>query len=197
MPTDDLDFPWTDAEGRMVVPEPGREIPGAAWPGGSPCFQWQDRETPDHIVHHNVFDHGTIADLLCMATEDQVLVPYDHPATIHAMRLMVDTNLDCWNVDVRGMYQQPQVLTYDSANKQPSHDLHTDYGPTDRSKLAITVMLANSTDVGIEFCHGGDVSLDIGDAVIFPGWVAHRVPPISGKGYRTTFVAWLGGPPWS
>lgn len=100
-----------------------------------------------------------------------------------------------FGMDVWGMYESPQVFRYQD-NHQPQ-DWHSDYNVADRSKVTCVTLLTDpdegcSGKLELQMFPGLDLDLKPGDAVTFPGWVAHRVaPPATG---RMSLVGWLAGP---
>lgn len=111
---------------------------------------------------------------------------------------MCDINEMEWEYDLWGMYEYPVLSSYVPKRFSYAHDLHTDYYCLDRSKLGITIMLQPADaggDLWFVATPPEQVSLDKGDAIVFPGWLAHKVLPVT-KGERISLVTWLAGPPW-
>ncbi len=79
---------------------------------------------------------------------------------------------------------------------------HCDTGPgiTARRKLSISIALsdqASYTGGELEFNPGGSMQSEfsLGSAIVFPGFMAHRVKPIT-SGVRRSLVGFIHGPPF-
>lgn len=94
-------------------------------------------------------------------------------------------------------------LQYTEYEEGGKFDWHMDFGSGRMScrKVSVTILLNSPQDfAGGQFevlCYGGKntLTVDTGDAVIFPSYVVHRVAPIS-RGLRLSLVAWVYGPPY-
>lgn len=111
--------------------------------------------------------------------------------------LMLEINYSFWNIDVWGMYEEPSVLRYNPSLNLTSQVWHTDYFEKDRSKVSMSVLLNKPTKGGrFQILHNDMfVDLEVGDALIFPGWLAHKIHAVK-SGERKAVVSWLAGPPW-
>lgn len=112
---------------------------------------------------------------------------------------MIAVNDDKWNLRITGMYQPPTLITYRTGVPVHGNGWHTDYAQDDRSKIGISVLLQNARKGGA-FQHRydwppGTTHLEVGQALVIPGYVPHRIAPIT-RGVRVALVAWLGGPEW-
>jgi PKHD-type hydroxylase len=79
---------------------------------------------------------------------------------------------------------------------------HCDTGPgiTARRKLSVSIALsdqASYTGGELEFNPGGSMQseVNLGSAIVFPGFMAHRVKPIT-SGVRRALVGFIHGPPF-
>ncbi len=91
-----------------------------------------------------------------------------------------------------------QVATYGDGDE---YGWHVDLGPgaASRRKLSVSVLLTDDFDGGafeLGVVDGVPVELGLGDAVLFPSYLRHRVAPVT-RGERTSLVAWVTGPPFS
>ena len=107
-------------------------------------------------------------------------------------RMLMRTNARNWRYNLVGMLEPITMRQYVAGGR---HNLHTDYIGGDLSKLSCSVLLSSPRDFtggGLEFLHYDIGSVKRGDAVVFPGWMAHKVNPIT-KGKRTSLLAWCVG----
>lgn len=95
---------------------------------------------------------------------------------------------------ITGIYETALALSY---GVRDSNNYHSDYHETDRSKVAVSIILNDRKQY-----RGGDLDLlqknveplvKAGDALFFAGFLAHRVTPVT-SGTRKVLVAWAGGP---
>ncbi len=94
-----------------------------------------------------------------------------------------------------------EILQVASYAPGDTYGWHIDLGPgaASRRKLSISVLLSDPSEFdggqlefGVEGC---TAELGIGDAVIFPSYLRHRVAPVS-RGLRRSVVGWFVGPPF-
>jgi PKHD-type hydroxylase len=99
--------------------------------------------------------------------------------------------------DLQGLNEEPQLARYSAGGTLDWHlDLGT--GSTSVRKLALVALVDRSSD-----CTGGELEfatvmnrvarLRVGDAVVFPPFIAHRVTRLA-AGSRLSLVAWACGP---
>lgn len=93
-----------------------------------------------------------------------------------------------------------QVATYGVGDE---YGWHIDLGPgrASRRKLSVTVLLTDPAEFAggafeLGVVDGVPVELGLGDAVVFPSYLRHRVAPVT-HGERTSLVAWITGVPFS
>ena len=103
-------------------------------------------------------------------------------------------------MSVTGFCDNIQYTTYDQSGK---YDWHMDFsaGRLSLRKVSISVLLNSPT----EFTGGkfetltvkapASADLHVGDAIMFPSYVTHRVTPVT-SGQRRSLVAWICGPPF-
>ena len=116
----------------------------------------------------------------------------------HKLALLFSEVNQHYDFELLGMLHAPQYATY-----RPGHhfDWHIDIGAGAASlrKLSLSVQLTD----GAEYC-GGDLQFpfpglsvegqrEVGTAIIFPSYMAHRVSPVT-SGVRRSLVAWACGP---
>lgn len=91
-----------------------------------------------------------------------------------------------------------QLATYGPGD---GYGWHVDLGPgpASRRKLSVSVLLCDpgafsggDLEFGVEGC---SAELGLGDAVVFPSYLRHRVAPVAG-GRRRSLVGWFTGPPF-
>ena len=108
-------------------------------------------------------------------------------------------NKELWGFDISGMDEQIQYAEYPENGGH--YDWHMDTGPDkfSRRKISITVQLSDPSEY-----EGGDLQIKInagqsdtpkglGNVVIFPSYLLHRVTPVT-KGLRRSLVLWITGP---
>lgn len=155
-------------------------------------------------------EQGTIRGNRSVETDirnsDIAWVPFPHQDQSYAyvyediQDFAVYCNDKFYNFDIQGIGEQIQ---YGSYSEKQHYDWHMDVGDDSMSirKFSISVALTDRQDY-----EGGDmlfktgtsntkIELDIGDAVIFPSWMLHKVEPIT-KGIRNSLVVWVTGPPY-
>lgn len=77
---------------------------------------------------------------------------------------------------------------------------HSDYGVRDRSKLSFSLLLysdsantqADGQDMHFETTQHGVIPMRVGELLVFPSYVTHRVAPVN-NGERIALVGWLAG----
>ena len=102
-----------------------------------------------------------------------------------------------YNFDISGFHEGLQVAQYTAGGH---FDWHLDIGTevTADRKLSVSVQLSGSDDYS-----GGDLEFfavenqriprGLGDIIIFPTYLAHRITPVI-DGVRWSLVAWVHGP---
>lgn len=105
---------------------------------------------------------------------------------------------DAFEFDVSGELEEFKLMEYRRGNRVAWH-VDCGGGPTRTRKLTMTVLLSDPAAFS-----GGALTLagnaqelhrDIGDAVIFPSFLAHKVSTVT-KGRRNTLIAWAHGTPF-
>lgn len=149
--------------------------------------------TKDNIINHQIRSSKNS----WLATDSWVAGMMSH--FIHC------ANDDCFNFNLTQWTDRIQYTIY--KGKGSHYDWHYDtlnstHDPNLVRKLSITMMLSDKEDY-----EGGQFQLMIspknmctfdmklGDVVIFPSDLMHRVRPLK-SGERTTLVGWFGGPPF-
>lgn len=110
------------------------------------------------------------------------------------------TNASKYQFDITGFQTHLQLANYGPGG---FFGWHMDFGPNKNSlrKLSITVQLSNPDEYeggDFQFLNGNNVvsmSKEIGTAIIFPSFIAHRVEPVI-SGSRKSIVGWIAGPPY-
>ena len=112
-------------------------------------------------------------------------------------------NKEYYNFDLTGWSDSIQFTVYNPPDNH--YTWHTDIvqtGPNMIRKLSIVMGLSSKKDYG-----GGEFQiifptekvqtfkLDVGDVIIFPSIIPHRVRPVK-WGRRISLVGWYGGPPF-
>mgnify|MGYP003655217057 CR=1 FL=1 len=129
-------------------------------------------------------------------------IPYDKASAWIYDRMWesaVNTNKQ-WNFDIRGFGEAIQYTNYDATEgEEQYYTMHRDNGiPNNHRKLSFTVQLTSSDEY-----EGGDFELeeagilpykDIGDCIMFPSFLKHRILPVT-SGCRKSLVVWISGPP--
>jgi len=103
-----------------------------------------------------------------------------------------------YEFELLGLLDAPQYTVY---GREQHFDWHIDIGPDAASlrKLSLSVQLSDGADYGggeLEFPLAGvtvEGQREIGPAIIFPSFLAHRVSPVT-SGIRRSLVAWACGP---
>jgi PKHD-type hydroxylase len=110
-------------------------------------------------------------------------------------------NLSYFNYDLTTWAARIQYTKYNGNNSKYNWHVDTDTSmvPNEERKLSISLMLSEKTEYeggNFKIIIGDrkqDIDLNIGDALIFPSFLRHRVSPIR-NGCRETLVGWYGGP---
>ena len=109
--------------------------------------------------------------------------------------VQTNSDVDGWNLDVRGFGEQLQYTVYDK--KGSFYGPHQDIGPNyQHRKISLSLQLSDSKKYT-----GGDIVVngqyiphkDKGDLIMFPSILYHEVTPIK-SGIRKSLVIWLTGP---
>lgn len=116
-----------------------------------------------------------------------------------ANQINFNFDLEMWCGDI-------QYTIYEGSGTY--YDWHSDFSPDFNNdfvrKLSISLMLSSSDDyeggeLELDMGKGDNVNakfkLDVGDLVIFPSNMWHKVNPIT-SGKRVCLVGWFGGPPF-
>jgi PKHD-type hydroxylase len=120
----------------------------------------------------------------------------------HLQQGVAKLNRIHFRFDLDGPPQPPQLSEYRGGD-EGHYDWHVDRGasgPTGMRKLTVAILLSDPSAF-----LGGDLHLNPagrtiqvprlrGAAVLFPGYVVHRVTPVF-TGVRRSLVAWFAGPP--
>jgi len=110
-------------------------------------------------------------------------------------------NSDIFMFDINAFEESPQVARYDAA-REGHFDWHSDIGSgplAARRKLTMVVQLSDpSTYSGgeLQLMPGAGIlsaSVEQGTAIVFPGFVLHRVTPVT-TGTRYSLTVWAHGP---
>lgn len=117
----------------------------------------------------------------------------------HVWNVGLGFNARYFGFDLTGFDSTMQVARYD-ASREGGYDWHTDFTlVTQARKLSLSIQLsaADAYEGGqLEFDISGKqvtAGRDFGLAIAFPGYIRHRVAPVT-KGVRYSLVAWLSGP---
>lgn len=132
-------------------------------------------------------------------------IPTDHWVPGMMAHFINCANLNLFNYDLICWTEKIQYTVYDGKGSHYSwhKDFSTDsYVSEMIRKLSISICLSKKTEY-----EGGEFqlmmtpkqmktfSMDIGDVIIFPSDVLHRVRPLK-SGKRISLVGWYGGPPF-
>lgn len=129
----------------------------------------------------------------------------DIPGTGWVMDRVIDlvraANSLVFDFDLREFAESAQVARYD-ATREGHFDWHTDIGDgpvAGKRKLTIVIQLSAPGDYeggALEIMRGSAVvqaDRDQGAATLFPGFLLHRVTPVTG-GTRQSLTVWAHGP---
>ena len=115
---------------------------------------------------------------------------------IHLYQMIYDAikeaNEKHFRFDIAGIFDNLQLLHY---KKGDHYDWHTDVGDGIYSnrKISATILLSDNCDGGdLILKQGADrpIHMEVGDMVLFPSYVLHKVKPIT-KGERWSLVTWV------
>lgn len=113
--------------------------------------------------------------------------------------LATKANNEKWQYDITGV-DDPIQLTEYYATEEGHYDWHIDVGdgPTSGRKISVCVQLNDDYEGGeFEILRSKtpvQMPKKAGFVSIFPGWMLHRVRPVT-KGTRRSLVMWVCGPP--
>ena len=115
-----------------------------------------------------------------------------------------------YNFDITGLAEPPNVMRYEAPDinkhgKPGRYDWHMDLGPgpvPSMRKISYSLLLNPGEYEGGELCFhigrytdpfpGQDSAEGLGNMLIFPSYVVHRVLPVT-KGTRYSLVGWVHG----
>jgi PKHD-type hydroxylase len=132
-------------------------------------------------------------------------IPTDHWVSGMMSHFINCANLNLFNYDLITWNEKIQYTVYEGKGSHYTwhNDFTTDtYVPEMIRKLSISMCLSSKDEY-----EGGEFqimisprkmetfSMDIGDVIIFPSDVMHRVRPLK-AGKRVSLVGWYGGPPF-
>jgi PKHD-type hydroxylase len=113
------------------------------------------------------------------------------------IRAVVRSANGLYHLDASGFGEPLHYIEYDAGGR---FDWHTDLGggPMSTRKLSVSIQLSEEDDyVGgdLELCPHGVITefRGLGNAIVFPSYIAHRVHPVA-SGARQALVAWIHGP---
>ena len=126
------------------------------------------------------------------------------------MSVIVECNNKAWQYDIEGFSPKDATHIIAYCGKHRHHfSWHVDHAdfPSENSarqymvnrKLSFTIPLINSTEYeGGDFQTDGNSNtidrLNVGDLLVFPSHVPHRVTPVT-SGERKVLVGFIHGPP--
>lgn len=170
------------------------------------------RRLPSFVVHRHALSKPECRDLLSNPTcrspfyksRSQQLarkVEYAYITPSHAPWLFdrvgrLAARRNVWGLALTAIADPMRLQRY---RRHDYSDVHSDYDypTTDHSKLTVVIPLVSPSE-----WHGGELEigndfqtprLRLGDAVIFPSFVPHRVTRVTG-GTRLILSAWISGP---
>ena len=109
-------------------------------------------------------------------------------------------NNDLYKFLLCGTFERIQYTEYDETY-EGHYDWHSDIGEDNTSfrKLSVSIQLSDEYEGGeLEFFLDREivtVPKRIGDVIVFPSFITHRVQPVT-KGIRKCLVIWASGPPF-
>jgi len=130
-------------------------------------------------------------------------IPTDHWVAGMMAHFINCANLNLFNYDLTSWHDQIQFTVYEG--KGSHYAWHSDftteqYNPGIIRKLSISLCLSSKDDYeGGEFQlmsgprNMKTISMDVGDVIIFPSDIIHRVRRLK-SGKRVSLVGWYGGP---
>lgn len=109
----------------------------------------------------------------------------------------IEANDELFKADISGFTENIQFTEYEG--KGTHYDWHPDLGPgKHKRKLSITVQLNDGYEGGDLLINSGQLittKKGIGNVIIFPSFLLHKVNPII-SGNRYSLVSWISGPVW-
>jgi len=115
-------------------------------------------------------------------------------------KFIMMANNDLYKFLLCGTFERIQYTEYDETY-EGHYDWHSDIGDGNTSfrKLSISIQLSDEYEGGeLEFFLDREivtVPKNIGDVIVFPSFITHRVQPVT-KGIRKCLVIWASGPPF-
>lgn len=113
------------------------------------------------------------------------------------LREVVRSANGLYELDASGFAEPLHYIRYEAGGH---FDWHTDLGsgPMSTRKISISIQLSAAAQYeggDFEFCPHGEIPefRGLGNALVFPSYVAHRVHPVL-QGTRHALVAWIHGP---
>jgi PKHD-type hydroxylase len=113
------------------------------------------------------------------------------------IRELVASANELYQLDAAGFGEPLHYLWYEAGGH---FEWHTDLGsgPMSTRKISLSIQLSEAGSYSggdFEFCPHGVISefRGIGNALVFPSYMAHRVHPVT-EGHRHALVAWIHGP---
>lgn len=102
------------------------------------------------------------------------------------------------------LHEMIENIQYSVYNSEDNgyYDWHTDMGSSNNRKLSLVCHLSDPSEY-----EGGELQINmsgksidtekgLGNIIIFPSYLVHRVTPVT-KGVRRTLVLWVAGPPFT
>ena len=132
-------------------------------------------------------------------------LPWDHWIGGILHNMFISANNDFFHYDIDHFDSGIQVLYYEkgsffkwhidgksTAEKEEQNELNKE------RKLSMSLLLTDDYEGGhleFEYIPEERLSLkpDIGEAIIFPSWIPHRVTPVT-SGKRICITSWMNGP---
>lgn len=106
-------------------------------------------------------------------------------------------NSETYKFDLLGFHDAIQLLEYKPGG---FYEWHMDNGNLNFShrKLSIVIQLTDPSEYeggDLEFFNNGTAAKGLGNLVLFPSYMFHRVLPVT-SGLRRSLVAWISGQPY-
>ncbi len=157
------------------------------------CAKYPD-VSGDSVIEGNLTKENYLMKII-PANKEKELAEYMIDAASRANDQVFGFNI--W-YDIKAI----QYTTYKSEQKM-EYDWHADsvwYGKPVVQKLTAIICLTDEKDYeGGDFVIAGRketrIKLTVGQAIVFPSPLQHKVTPVT-KGTRNTLVAWFKGPRW-
>jgi len=115
-------------------------------------------------------------------------------------KFIMMANNDLYKFLLCGTFERIQYTEYDETY-EGHYDWHSDIGEGNTSfrKLSISIQLSDEYEGGeLQFFLDREIVIvpkSIGDVIVFPSFITHRVQPVT-KGIRKCLVIWASGPPF-